>query len=105
MLFTDKRTEVTLVRLIQDLDIDQALVFVHNNYFIAKLFHELQAHNIPCVTLSAAGDKLRRQQAIEALKTRQARVLVATGTIRASGGSRDRWSQARTAWARRLCTP
>ena len=79
-MFADKRTEIALVRLIQDLDIEQALVFVHNSYFIAKLFHALQDHHIPCVTLSAAGDKQRRQQALDALKTREARVLVATDT-------------------------
>jgi len=79
-LFAGERNETALVRLIRKLDIDQVLVFVHHSYNIAKLFHAFTEQKIACATLSAAGNKLQRQQALEAFKKREARVLVATDT-------------------------
>jgi ATP-dependent RNA helicase DeaD len=70
--------EGELARLIDRLDIAAALVFVHKSFYVARLFHALRDHGIACATLSAAGNKLQRQQAIEAFKKREARVLVAT---------------------------
>ena len=78
VVFPDQRSEIALVRLLEEREIDLALVFVHKSYYVAKLFHALKEHQIPCATLSAEGDKRRRQQAIDALKHREVRVLVAT---------------------------
>ncbi|MBI5507521.1 MAG: DEAD/DEAH box helicase [Deltaproteobacteria bacterium] len=78
MVFAAERSESALVRLIRGLDIDRALVFVHKGYTVPKLFHALVNHQIPCATLSAEADKRQRQQAIEALRSGAARVLVAT---------------------------
>ncbi len=78
MVFAEHRNELTLPRLIKKLKIDAALVFVHKGYTVAKLFHALQAHQIPCATLSAERSKQQRQEALEDFKSRKVRVLVAT---------------------------
>jgi len=77
-VFAAQRHEAGLVRLIRELDIEAALVFVHKSFYVAKLFNVLHNHDISCVTLSAAGNKLQREQALTAFKKGEARVLVAT---------------------------
>ena len=66
------------MRLVKDLDMNAVLVFVHKSFWVPKLFHTLRDHGIPCATLSAAGDKERRKQALDEFKQGKARVLVAT---------------------------
>jgi ATP-dependent RNA helicase DeaD len=78
VVFPGDRAELPLVRLFAELEIDRALVFVHKSYNVAKLFHALNAHDIPCVTLSAERTKGERGKALAAIRAGAARALVAT---------------------------
>lgn len=77
-VFAGQRDEAALVRLVRELEIDAALVFVKKSFWVPKLFFALNDRGIPCATLSAAGDKRQRAEALEAFKRREVRVLVAT---------------------------
>jgi superfamily II DNA/RNA helicase len=77
-VFAGQRDEAALARLLRELEIDAALVFVKNGFYVARLFNSLREHGVPVATLSAAGDKRQREQALEAFKRREVRVLVAT---------------------------
>jgi ATP-dependent RNA helicase DeaD len=78
IVFKRERSEAALAGLIKKLRMEAVLVFVHKGYSVAKLFHTLQDHDLPCVTLSAAGNRHARAEALEAFRSGKARVLVAT---------------------------
>ncbi len=73
-----RRDEAALIELLEQEQIERALVFVRHGFFVPKLFCALRDHGIASVTLSADGDKLRRKRALDAFARREANLLIAT---------------------------
>jgi ATP-dependent RNA helicase DeaD len=76
--FAAARDERELGRLLVSAEIDAALVFVHKAFWVPRLYHALNDQGLSCATLSAEASGPQRKEALEALKSRSVRALIAT---------------------------
>jgi ATP-dependent RNA helicase DeaD len=75
------RKEVELIRLVDRLRVDRALVFVNRLPHVAHLYSFLNERDIPTSGLSGSGNKATRQRAVEDFKKGKTRLLVATDAV------------------------
>ena len=70
-----------MARLIESQKCEQAIVFVDEPAVQSHLFHYLNAHGLPAVTLNPERTKSQRERALTAFRRGEARVLLVTDAL------------------------